>query len=169
MKIYILGFLIPLVSLSSVANACDDNEVTPILKHAITLNEKFKRSVRDGDDNYKSLRKTDNQYYTKEVIPCLQIAKVILSNSNDVDLIETIMNFTISFENSAGELIPDTLGYIFANNPQVIEKGILQLQKENQRIIVNALEFGWLNIRGIQKDKVVNERDSRLKKLMSRF
>lgn len=150
--------------------ACDGKSpalIAQILARGIDLNERFKRSVRSGDEAaYRSLRQQHELYSEDVAMPCLRKASQLLARGVDKPLLEKSVAFSISHENSADETVSESMASIFAHQPAAIATSLSKLSPSRARVLLGSIEAGWPAVRKGLDPTARQERDFQLKALM---
>ena len=112
------------LSMSNATAACrakDASQIAAALTRGIALNERFKRSVKAGDHaRYQDLRKQVERYDEETAMPCVRKALQFLERESDEALVRKLMDFTVSYENSADETVSEAMATIFAKRPDAV-------------------------------------------------
>ena len=143
-------------------------EIAKVFTNAISLNDRFKKSVDDADHTaYDSLRPKGESFGEETLFPCVKRAAKILSKRNDPILMQKLLRLTVSYENSADESISYSLGVIFAHNPGAIENGIKEFSETQRQTLTKSVQWGWQNVKSGLSPAVIRDREQRLAKLSS--
>jgi hypothetical protein len=119
-------------------------QIANVLARGIELNERFKRSVKSGDDvAYQSLRKQVEHYDEETAMPCVRKATQILDRELDEALLRKLMEFAVSHENSADETISAAIAAVFARHPDAVAQGLASFSPARAQILLRSLESGW--------------------------
>ena len=149
--------------------ACDgksSDQIVQILARGIDLNERFKRSVKSGDEAaYRSLRQQHEQYSEDIAMPCLSKASQLLAREVDEPLLEKSVAFSISHENSADETVSEAMASVFAHQPAAMATSMSKLSPARARVLLRSIEAGWPAVRKGLDSSSRQEKDSQLKAL----
>lgn len=149
--------------------ACDgksSTQIAQILSRGIDLNERFKRSVKAGDEAaYRSLRQQHEQYSEDVAMPCLRKASQLIAREVDEPLLEKSIAFSISHENSADETFSEAMASVFAHQPVAIATNMSRLSPSRARVLLRSIEAGWPAVRKSLDPSARQDRDSQLKAL----
>lgn len=141
-------------------------QIAQILSRGIDLNERFKRSVKAGDEAaYRSLRQQHEQYSENVAMPCLRKASQLIAHEVDEPLLEKSIAFSISHENSADETVSEAMAVVFAHQPVAIETSMSRLSPSRARVLLRSIESGWPAVRKSLESSARQDRDSQLKAL----
>jgi hypothetical protein len=166
-----ITFLVSVVLLWPVLSyaACDARDpaqISQILSRGIDLNERFKRSVKSGDDAaYRSARKQHEQYSEKLAMPCVRKASQLLGSEVDEALLEKLIAFAISHENSADETVSEATASVFARQPDAVAASFSKLPPSRSMVLVRSIEAGWPAVRKTLEPATRQDRDLQLKAL----
>lgn len=148
---------------------CDgksSTQIVRILVRGIDLNERFKRSVKSGDEAaYRSMRQQHEQYSEDVAMPCLRKASQLLAREVDEPLLEKSVAFSISHENSADETVSEAMASAFAHQPAAIATSMSKLSPSRARVLLRSIEAGWPGVRKGLDSSSRQERDSQLRAL----
>ncbi len=164
-----IAFLIflPLAQAGGVCRAKNSTAIINVFEQAITLNEKFKKSVGMSDnEEYRRLRKNTEKFNEETVMPCVRRAAQLLSKRSKLVLMHEFMKLVISYENSADETISYSIGEVFAANPKIIESAIKEFPDNGRKLISNSVLTGWESVKPGLDAAIATNRDERIKRLM---
>ena len=144
------------------------SELIQILKDAIEINEKFKKTVVvDQMQEYQERRKEVENYYEDKLSPRFKEYVSSITQNNDIELSELFLEMVISYENSADESLSFTCGELFRKDPNLILDVFDKFTNQEQKYLYKQIEFGWEQIIATDKlseSELVN-RNSDLNKL----
>ena len=165
----LLSAILPITAnAGETCSAKSSTEIAKVFTNAISLNDRFKKSVNDADPTaHNSLRPKIESFSEETLFPCVKRAAKILSKRNDPILMQKLLRLTIEYENSADESISYSLGVIFAHNPGVIENGIKEFSETQRQTLAKSVEWGWQNVKSGLSPGVIRDRERRLAKLSS--
>ncbi|MDC8785898.1 hypothetical protein [Roseateles koreensis] len=139
-------------------------QVMQVLGRGIDLNERFKRSVNVGNETaYRALRKQNEQYGEETALPCVRRAVEILDEALDEPLLQRLMAYAISHENSADETTSEAMATVFARYPDAVLVGVASFVPTRARILVRSIESGWPGVRKTLEPAIRDQRDAQLK------
>ncbi len=132
------------VLFSTLANAeCpagNPEEISKILSRGIDLNEQFKRS--SGATHF-AIRKKNEDYSESVAIPCFLVGVDILERGFDLPLLRTMLEFSVSHENSADESIYEALNRVYAAYPEAVTGLISKFpQSQSEALMKNLSDVG---------------------------
>ena len=164
-----LSMLLPItVRAGEACSAKSSTEIAKVFTDAISLNDRFKKSLDDADRSaYDSLRPQVERFSEEDLFPCVRRAAKILSKGAEPVLMQNLLRLALSYENSADETIPYSLGIIFAHNPGAIENGIKEFSEIQRQTLTKSIQWGWQNVKSGLSTAVIRDRDERLAKLSS--
>ena len=149
--------------------ACDgksSTQIVQILARGIDLNERFKRSVKSGDEAaYRSLRLQHEQYSEVVAMPCLRKASQLLGREVQQPLLDKLVVFSISHENLADETVSEAMASVFARQPAAMTTSMSKLSPSRARVLLRSIEAGWPAVRKGLDPSSRQETDSQLKAL----
>ncbi|MBI5182126.1 MAG: hypothetical protein HZA06_04340 [Nitrospirae bacterium] len=133
-------------------------EIISIFKIYIELNEDFKSSVSSGigksGKSYSVLREEVEKYAEDNYTPKLETLRTIVCRENDRELLSEFFKVLISTENSANEKPRWIVGDIYLCQSDLVISEVKLLKKAEQKIILNDLNFGFLNVTYNKEDKI---------------
>jgi len=165
-------FLCVLVlSMSNATAACqakDASQIAAALTRGIALNERFKRSAKSGDDaRYQDLRKQVERYGEETAMPCVRKAQQFLERESDEALLRKLMDFTVSYENSADETVSEAMATIFARRPDAVAQMLQSFSPARGKVLMRSIESGWPGVAEILTAAERQEREAQLRALRS--
>jgi hypothetical protein len=149
-------------------SAKDAPQISQVLARGIDLNERFKRSVKSGDDSaYRALRKQNEQYSEETAFPCVQRASELLDRDLDEVLLRRVMEFAISRENSADETVSEVMATVFVKHPDAVAAGVATFPPSRARVLLRSIDSGWPSVKRTLEPTLRQEREAQLKVLRS--
>lgn len=149
---------------------CDTQSVVyvfDVLGHSIALNEEFKHSVNsDDEERYRSLRKQVEQYTEETTMPCARRAQRLLARNPDQKLMFRLMEFAVSYENSADETVSTVMASVFIAHPRVVENELNRFPLPERDILLRSIEVGWANVSNKVPAAQRRDREARLRSLL---
>ena len=144
--------------------ACDAAQVSQVLARGIELNDRFKRSVKAEDESaYERLRKQNERYGEETAIPCAQKASELLDRSGDEALLQQLVEFTLSLENSADERVSEVMASVFAKHPDTVTAALTKLSRSRAKVLLHSIESGWPTVKRTLEPAIRQEREAQLK------
>lgn len=142
--------------------------VIDVLGHSIVLNEEFKHSMNSGDDaRYRSLRQQVEQYSEETTMPCMRRAKNLLVEKPDQKLILKLMEFVVSYENSADETVSSVMASVFVTHPNAVENELKRFPPLQRNIVLGSIEAGWADASKKLSAVKRRDRETRLRSLIN--
>lgn len=159
------------IGMSNAVAACrakDASQIVMALSRGIDLNERFKRAVKAVDDpKYQDLRKQVERYGEETAMPCVRKAVELLEREPDEALLRKLMDFAVSYENSADETVSEAMATIFAKHPDVVVRMLERFSAARRKIIVRSIDSGWSGVAATLAASERQDKEARLRALRS--
>ena len=135
-------------------------EIIPIFKKYSDLNKDFIYSASSGFGKsgkpYTELRQEVERYGENIYNPALDSTKNIICRDNDKELLSEYLKVLIATNNSADEFPCWILGDIYLCQPELLISIFKKLEKPEQKIIYDALRFGFENVTYNKENNIPN-------------
>lgn len=139
------------------------DEIIKIIDTYEQLNNAFLETVEKGDlEKHQIARKEVEEYGEKYYEPILPEIEKLVCEQTDVKLLQRFLELLIKTANSASEAPRWTLGNIYLCRPELTLNSIEKFK--NNPILVNDLEFGFMNVT-YQKESEIKNFESLNKKV----
>lgn len=144
------------------------SQIVATLNRGIDLNERFKRSVKAGDDSrYQDLRKQVEKYSEETAMPCIRKAVHLIERNLDEALLHTLIDFAVSYENSADETVSGAMATIFTKYPDAVSEIVTNFSPMSKKIIVRSIDSGWSGVTATLTAQERQDREALLEILRS--
>ncbi len=159
---FFIGFtctLTLLISTSINLNAQVHNDIKSAFNKYVTLNNKF---ISTKDKIYANSLEL---YAEEKLPPVLDTFQKITCLEFDTCLFTEFVKMLLATENVADEDPANSLGFIFICQTQRTSEYIQNMDKKKRDIIINLLEFGFLNVTSVNNSQDYSKQKLALKTL----
>jgi hypothetical protein len=139
--------LIAATAFAAEVSACvtkNARHVSGALDYGIELNERFKLTVNSGDESaYRALRSKLEQYSEEVAMPCVLRAQELLLRQHDQGLMRKLLEFVVSYENSADETISMAVATVFATRATETGAALQRFSPVQRKLVARSIESRW--------------------------
>ncbi len=134
---------------AAASETASSADLIAVFRNYEALNDDFISSVQSGigksGKSYAQLRQEAERYAEGPFVTALLAATEIVCTNRDSAVVQSLFHVTAATTNSANECPADTLGRIFACQPQLVSSEFRKLSSEAKSVLFELLRFGFDN------------------------